>query len=131
MQTNTTKRRVKRKDNPAPYEIKACLRRARQAPGAHRTSAQVAQTPWRNEVKHLPAARTSPFYVGRGYQQQIDWTDGKRAALSRIKTAKELVAGQAHELPAVPAKKGAMSAGYYQIGTRRGDVGRKKLRGAS
>ena len=81
--------------------------------------------------KHPPAARTSPFYVGRGYEPKIDWTNGKRAALSRIKTAKELVAGQAHELPAVPAKKGAMSAGYYQIGTRRGDVGRKKLRGAS
>ena len=82
-------------------------------------------------MKHLPAARTSPFYVGRGYQQQIDWTDGKRAALSRIKTAKELVAGQAHEIAEPPAAKGAMSAGYYQIGTRRGDVGRKKLRGAS
>ena len=81
--------------------------------------------------KHLPAARTSPFYVGRGYQPKIDWTEGKKSAVTRIVEAKEMVAGQAHELPAVPAKKGAMSAGYYQIGTRRGDVGRKKLRGAS
>ena len=81
-------------------------------------------------MKHLPAARTSAFYWRDGYQQQIDWTNGKRAALSRIKTAKELVAGQAHEIAELPAAKGAMSAGYYQIGTRRGDVGRKKLRGA-
>ena len=81
-------------------------------------------------MKHLPAARTSAFYWRDGYQQQIDWKNGKRAALSRIKTAKELVAGQAHEIAEPPAAKGAMSAGYYQIGTRRGDVGRKKLRGA-
>ena len=82
-------------------------------------------------MKHLHAARTSAFYWREGYQQQIDWTDGKRSARSRIKTAKELVAGQAHEIAEPPAAKGAMSAGYYQIGTRRGDVGRKKLRGAS
>lgn len=82
-------------------------------------------------MKHQPAARHSAFYWRDGYQQQIDWTNGKRAALSRIKTAKELVAGQAHEIAELPAAKGAMSAGYYQIGTRRGDVGRRKLRGAS
>lgn len=82
-------------------------------------------------MKHQPAARHSAFHWRDGYQQQIDWTNGKRAALSRIKTAKELVAGQAHEIAELPAAKGAMSAGYYQIGTRRGDVGRKKLRGAS
>lgn len=82
-------------------------------------------------MKHQPAARHSAFYWRDGYQQHIDWTNGKRAALSRIKTAKELVAGQAHEIAELPAAKGAMSAGYYQIGTRRGDVGRKKLRGAS
>jgi len=82
-------------------------------------------------MKHQPAARHSAFYWRDGYQQQIDWTNGKRAALSRIKTAKELVAGQAHEIAELPAAKGAMSAGYYQIGARRGDVGRKKLRGAS
>lgn len=82
-------------------------------------------------MKHQPAARHSAFYWRDGYQQQIDWTKGKRAALSRIKTAKELVAGQDHEIAEPPATKGAMSAGYYQIGTRRGDVGRKKLRGAS
>ena len=81
-------------------------------------------------MKHQPSARHSAFYWRDGYQQQIDWTNGKRAALSRIKTAKELVAGQAHEIAELPAAKGAMSAGYYQIGTRRGDVGRKKLRGA-
>ena len=82
-------------------------------------------------MKHQPAARHSAFYWRDGYQQQIDWTNGKRAALRRIKTAKELVARQAHEIAELPAAKGAMSAGYYQIGTRRGDVGRKKLRGAS
>ena len=82
-------------------------------------------------MKHQPAARHSAFYWRDGYQQQIDWTNGKRAALSRIKTAKALVAGQAHEIAELPAAKGAMSAGYYQIGTRRGDVGRKMLRGAS
>lgn len=82
-------------------------------------------------MKHLPVARTSAFYWDSGYTPKIDWTNGKRAALSRIKTAKELVAGQAHEIAEPPAAKGAMSAGYYQIGTRRGDVGRKKLRGAS
>ena len=82
-------------------------------------------------MKHQPAARHSAFYWRDGYQQQIDWTNGKRAALSRIKTAKELVAGQAHEIAELPAAKGAMSAGYYQIGTRRGDIGRKKLLGAS
>ena len=82
-------------------------------------------------MKHQPAARHSAFYWRDGYQQQIDWTNGKRAALSRIKTAKELVAGQAHEIAELPAAKGVMSAGYYEIGTRRGDVGRKKLRGAS
>jgi len=53
-------------------------------------------------MKHQPAARHSAFYWRDGYQQQIDWTNGKRAALSRIKTAKELVAGQAHEMTAVP-----------------------------
>ena len=81
--------------------------------------------------RHLPAARTSPFYVGRGYEPKIDWTEGKRSAVTRIVEAKEMVAGQAHEIAEPPAAKGAMSAGYYQIGTRRGDVGRKKLRGAS
>lgn len=81
-------------------------------------------------MKHQPAARHSAFHWRDGYQQQIDWTNGKRAALSRIKTAKELVAGQAHEIAEPPATNGGMSAGYYQIGTRRGDVGRKKLRGA-
>ena len=70
-------------------------------------------------MKHLPAARTSAFYWRDGYQQQIDWTNGKRAALSRIKTAKELVAGQAHEIAELPAAKGAMSAGYYKIGQAR------------
>lgn len=43
-------------------------------------------------MKHQPAARHSAFHWRDGYQQQIDWTNGKRAALSRIKTAKELVA---------------------------------------
>ena len=81
-------------------------------------------------MKHQPAARHSAFYWREGYQQQIDWTNGKRAALSRIKTAKELVAGQAHEIAELPAAKGAMSAGYYQIGTRRGDVGRKRMKAA-
>ena len=79
-------------------------------------------------MKHLPAARTSAFYWREGYQQQIDWTDGKRAALSRIKTAKELVAGQAHELTDTP-RAGSMRDASAVL-RRRGDVGRKKLRGA-
>ena len=79
-------------------------------------------------MKHQPAARHSAFYWRDGYQQQIDWTNGKRAALSRIKTAKELVAGQAHGIAGPPAAKGAMSAGYCQIGPRRGDVGRKRMK---
>ena len=44
--------------------------------------------------KHLPAARTSPFYVGRGYEPKIDWTEGKKSAVTRIVEAKEMVAGQ-------------------------------------
>ena len=81
-------------------------------------------------MKHLPAARTSPFYVGRGYEPKIDWTEGKKSAVTRIVEAKEMVAGQAHEIAEPPATKGAMSAGYYQIGTRRGDVGRKRMKAA-
>ena len=37
--------------------------------------------------KHLPAARTSPFYVGRGYQPKIDWTEGKKSAVTRLDDA--------------------------------------------
>lgn len=80
-------------------------------------------------MKRLPAARTSAFYWREGYQQQIDWTNGKRAALSCIKTAKELVAGQAHELTDTP-RAGSMRDASAVL-RRRGDVGRKKLRGAS
>ena len=65
--------------------------------------------------KHLPAARTSPFYVGRGYQPKIDWTEGKKSAVTRIVEAKEMVAGQAHEIIDAP------------LGTRRGAVGRRKM----
>ena len=78
-------------------------------------------------MKHQPAARTSAFYWRDGYQQQIDWTNGKRAALSRIKTAKELVAGQAHEIIDAPLGRGALSQGYVPLGTRRGAVGRRKM----
>lgn len=82
-------------------------------------------------MKHQPAARTSAFYWRDGYQQQIDWTDGKRAALSRIKTAKELVAGQAHEVADAPAKPGSMGGRFSTYLLQRGAAGRKKMRGAS
>ena len=79
--------------------------------------------------KHLPAARTSPFYVGRGYQPKIDWTEGKKSAVTRIVEAKEMVAGQAHELTDTP-RAGSMRDASAVL-RRRGDAGRKKLRGAS
>ena len=94
----------------------------------HRPRTQVAQTPWRNEVKHLPAARTSPFYVGRGYQPKIDWTEGKKSAVTRIVEAKEMVAGQAHELTDTP-RAGSMRDASAVL-RRRGDVGRKRMKAA-
>ncbi len=81
-------------------------------------------------MKHLPAARTSPFYVGRGYQPKIDWTNGKRAALSRIKTAKELVAGQSHEVADAPAKPGSMGGRFSTYLLQRGAAGRKRMKAA-
>ena len=45
-------------------------------------------------MKHQPAARHSAFYWRDGYQQQIDWTEGKKSAVTRIVEAKEMVAGQ-------------------------------------
>ena len=34
-------------------------------------------------MKHQPAARHSAFYWRDGYQQQIDWTEGKKSAVTR------------------------------------------------
>ena len=81
-------------------------------------------------MKHLPAARTSAFYWRDGYQQQIDWTNGKRAALSRIKTAKELVAGQSHEVADAPAKPGSMGGRFSTYLLQRGSAGRKRMKAA-
>ena len=77
-------------------------------------------------MKHQPAARHSALYWREGYQQQIDWTNGKRAALSRIKTAKELVAGQAHEMTDTP-RAGTMRDASAVL-RRRGDAGRRKMK---
>ena len=76
--------------------------------------------------KHLPAARTSPFYVWRGYQPKIDWTEGKKSAVTRIVEAKEMVAGQAHELTDTP-RAGSMRDASAVL-RRRGDAGRRKMK---
>ena len=81
-------------------------------------------------MKHQPAARTSAFYWRDGYQQQIDWTNGKRAALSRIKTAKELVADQSHEVADAPAKPGSMGGRFSTYLLQRGAAGRKRMKAA-
>lgn len=51
---------------------------------------------------------------------------GAAAARQRIKAAKEMVAGQAHEVVNLPVK-GALREKGFAI-TRRGEAGRKKLR---
>ena len=79
------------------------------------------------EIK--PATRTSPFYWRDGYEQKLDWTNGKKSAVTRIVEAKEMVAGQAHELTDTP-RAGSMRDASAVL-RRRGDVGRRKLRGAS
>ena len=77
-------------------------------------------------MKHLPAARTSPFYVGRGYQPKIDWTEGKKSAVTRIVANKEMVAGQDFELNNIP-RTGSLRDSNMEM-RRRGEVGRRKLR---
>ena len=79
--------------------------------------------------KHLPAARTSPFYVGRGYQPKIDWTEGKKSAVTRIVEAKEMVAGQAHELTDTP-RAGSMGVRFSTYLLQRGAAGRKRMKAA-
>ena len=74
--------------------------------------------------KHLPAARTSPFYVGRGYQPKIDWAEGKKSAVTRIVEAKEMVAGQDYELNNIP-RTGSLRESNMEM-RRRGEVGRRK-----
>ena len=76
------------------------------------------------EIK--PAMRTSPFYVGRGYQPKIDWTEGKKSAVTRFVEAKEMVAGQAHELTDTP-RAGSMRDASAVL-RRRGDAGRRKMK---
>ena len=79
------------------------------------------------EIK--PATRTSPFYWRGGYEQKLDWTNGKKASETRIVANKEMVAGQAHELTDTP-RAGSMRDASAVL-RRRGDAGRRKLRGAS
>ena len=80
--------------------------------------------------KHLPAARTSPFYVGRGYEPKIDWTEGKKSAVTRIVEAKEMVAGQSHEVADAPAKPGSMGVRFSTYLLQRGAAGRKRMKAA-
>ena len=77
-------------------------------------------------MKHLPAARTSAFYWDSGYTPKIDWTEGKKSAVTRIVEAKEMVAGQAHELTDTP-RAGSMRDASAVL-RRRGDAGRRKMK---
>ena len=79
------------------------------------------------EIK--PATRASPFYWRDGYEQKINWSGRKKADETRIVANKEMVAGQAHELTDTP-RAGSMRDASAVL-RRRGDAGRKKLRGAS
>lgn len=69
-----------------------------------------------------------PWPFGPGYVGQINWS-GTKADATRIKAAKEMVAGQDHELPPLPMPKGAMGQGGALYGhTQRGAVGRRKMK---
>ena len=78
------------------------------------------------EIK--PATRTSPFYWRDGYEQKINWSGRKKADETRIVANKEMVAGQDYELNNIPRTGSLRDASA--VLRRRGDVGRKKLRGA-
>ena len=76
------------------------------------------------EIK--PATRTSPFYWRGGYEQKLDWTNGKKASETRIVANKEMVAGQAYELTDTP-RAGSMRDASAVL-CRRGDAGRRKMK---
>ena len=78
------------------------------------------------EIK--PATRTSPFYWRDGYEQKINWSGRKKADETRIVANKEMVAGQDYELNNIPRTGSLRDASA--VLRRRGDAGRKKLRGA-
>lgn len=80
-------------------------------------------------MKHQPAARHSAFYW-REWKPRIDWTNGQRSAATRIKTAKELVAGQSHEVADAPAKPGSMGGRFSTYLLQRGAAGRKRMKAA-
>ena len=63
-----------------------------------------------------------------GRPPRLNWRAGALAAKVRIQEAKELVESQAHELPAIPLQKGDLTRGFVLLGTRRGDVGRKRMK---
>ena len=79
------------------------------------------------EIK--PATRTSPFYWRGGYEQKLDWTNGKKASETRIVANKEMVAGQDFELNNIP-RTGSLRDHDMNM-RRRGADGRRKLKGAS
>ena len=76
------------------------------------------------EIK--PATRTSPFYWRGGYEQKLDWTNGKKASETRIVANKEMVAGQDFEMNNIP-RTGSLRDSNMEM-RRRGEVGRRKLR---
>ena len=76
------------------------------------------------EIK--PATRTSPFYWRGGYEQKLDWTNGKKASETRIVANKEMVAGQDFELNNIP-RTGSLRDSNMEM-RRRGEVGRRKLK---
>ena len=74
------------------------------------------------EIK--PATRTSPFYWRGGYEQKLDWTNGKKASETRIVANKVMVAGQDFELNNIP-RTGSLRDSNMEM-RRRGEVGRRK-----
>lgn len=77
-----------------------------------------------------PRSQNNAFAT-ENYVGQINWSGGAKAAVAAVKTAKELVAGQDHELLPDPPRKGSMK-NQWAVLARRGDVGRRRLKdGAS
>ena len=59
---------------------------------------------------------------------QINLATGAKYDKTRVRVAKDLVAGEAHEPRNAPAKNDALSVGYHPLGIRRVDVGRLKMK---
>lgn len=75
-----------------------------------------------------PRSQNNAFAT-ENYVGQIDWTGGAKAAATKIKAAKELVAGQEHELAPMPAPKGSMGGnGGIYAHMQRGAVGRRRMK---